>query len=86
MSCNRDNSAIDQADANGRTLLIEAVLSGASVKLIDMLLRRGADPQRKDSFGRTALSYAQEGNQQGQLEVMNIHLAYRAHGESMFER
>lgn len=48
---------LNQTDAQGRTLLIEAVLEKRA-DLVKLLLEHGADPKPADKEGATALHYA----------------------------
>ena len=53
----RSNANPNQADAHGRTLLMEVVLEKRA-DLVKLLLEHGADPKLQDHDGSTALHFA----------------------------
>ena len=57
----RDNQ-INAVDNNKMTPLMLAAKSAKNPEIISILLKAGANPSMKDKAGRTALDYAQQGN------------------------
>lgn len=51
---------VDQVDETGAELLTLAARSGQDVRILELLIDRGADIEARDSLGRTALSHAAE--------------------------
>lgn len=47
----------------GKTALMNAALHGSAYKIVDMLLKRGANPNIQNKAGKTALMYAAERNE-----------------------
>ena len=53
-------ASIDLGDNEMRTPLMWAATSSCGLPIVQLLLSRGADPQRRDASGATALVWAQE--------------------------
>ena len=64
----RGIDVVNEVNHMGQTSLIVAVES-RNAGMVKVLMEAGADPFRKDNYGKTALDYARELNQQ---EIMRI--------------
>jgi lipoprotein len=56
---NKHPAALNEADENGQTMLHHAAIAG-NAESVRVILAMGADPQRRDTRGKTAADYVKE--------------------------